>query len=151
VAKWDGNQWCSVGSQFYVSQYPQKFGIYQDELYISAREMPGAYMLKLYKWNGTVDSCSEEFNTVNELSPKGSISLYPNPASDLLTITLPQQLHGSGTISITDGFGRTVEEFNQEIESGSQMTIATLNLSIGLYTLKFRHEEGVYAARFVKE
>ncbi|MFK7756708.1 MAG: T9SS type A sorting domain-containing protein [Flavobacteriales bacterium] len=148
LAKWDGNQWCVLNNDF-SAFYLRALGVYQGELYVSVPTQQ--YSNRLWKWTGTATNCSEEFNSINEQNKPSSLTLYPNPASDLLTITLPKQLHGSGTISITDGLGRTVEEFNQEIEAGSQMTIATLNLPKGLYTLKFRHEEGVYAARFVKE
>ncbi|MFK7755597.1 MAG: T9SS type A sorting domain-containing protein [Flavobacteriales bacterium] len=148
LAKWDGNQWCAISHDF-TNTYITSVGVYQDEFYVYASTED--YSNRLWKWTGTATTCSEEFNSISEQNKPSSLTLYPNPASDLLTITLPKQLHGLGTISITDGLGRTVEEFNQEIEAGSQMTIATLNLPKGLYTLKFRHEEGVYAARFVKE
>ncbi|MFK7755598.1 MAG: T9SS type A sorting domain-containing protein [Flavobacteriales bacterium] len=148
LAKWDGNQWCALEHDF-TNTYIRTIGVYQNELYVYASTEE--YSRRLWKWTGTAETCSEEFNSISEQNKPSSLTLYPNPASDLLTITLPKQLHGSGTISITDGLGRTVEEFTEEIQAGSQITIATLNLPIGLYTLKFRHEEGVYAARFVKE
>ncbi|MFK7755599.1 MAG: T9SS type A sorting domain-containing protein [Flavobacteriales bacterium] len=148
LAKWDGNQWCAIEHDF-TNTYIRTIGVYQNELYVYASTEE--FSSRLWKWTGTAETCSEEFNSISEQREPESLTLYPNPASDLLTITLPKQFDGSGTISITDGLGRTVEEFTEEIQAGSQITIATLNLPIGLYTLKFRHEEGVYAARFVKE
>ena len=148
LAKWDGNQWCAIEHEF-TSLYIRQMGVYNDELYVYAKTEDN--ISRLWKWTGTATTCSEEFNSINEQTEPESLTLCPNPASDHLTITLPKQFYGLGTISITDGVGRMVQEFTQEIEAGGQMTIATLNLPVGLYTLKFRHEEGVYAVRFVKE
>ncbi len=149
VAKWDGNQWCSVGSNFYFPSNAQRMTVYHNELYISAREELGHS--SLYKWNGTVDTCSIEFNSVSEFEVLENIQIYPNPSTEQITISLPKNLLGNVTLTVYDGLGKKVLELIEFLNSEKQIEIPLVDLASGLYSLKFRHEEVVGSAKFVKE
>ncbi len=149
VAKWDGNKWCAIGANFYVTFLIQKMTVYHDELYIASREELG--YPSLYKWNGTVDTCSIEFNSVSEFEVLENIQIYPNPSTEQITISLPKNLSGNVTLTVYDGLGKEVLEFFEFLNSKNQIEIPLVDLATGLYSLKFRHEEVIGSARFIKE
>jgi uncharacterized surface protein with fasciclin (FAS1) repeats len=76
----------------------------------------------------------EEINNV-------SISMYPNPASDYITIDSKE----NGNYVILDIMGAIVAEGNV---SNNKVSISSLNN--GTYIVKFSTESGVYQGRFIK-
>jgi len=80
----------------------------------------------------------------------GSVSTYPNPANDLITIRLPKQSSAAISVSVSDLSGRVVmsEEFTGNA-SMPQMNIASLNA--GMYLISVHSAEVSYMGRFVVE
>ncbi|MCF8245660.1 MAG: T9SS type A sorting domain-containing protein [Saprospiraceae bacterium] len=80
--------------------------------------------------------------------PFQSLVLSPNPASDFLTVILPEMTTGNGTLSIFDETGRLVK--TQLTESTTSLQLATADWLPGVYIVVFRTEKMVAVGRFVK-
>lgn len=87
-------------------------------------------------------------NTVGEGWPDAIITLSPNPANDLLTLSTVGMLETDATVSIMDLFGRRVLSTN--FQAGS-MTIDVSDLSAGQYIVEIRNAEKFAARRLLKK
>lgn len=74
------------------------------------------------------------------------ISLYPNPVTDLLSVTLVEQQ--TGTATMVDVGGRIISQ--KEITNG-HVTFETKTLGAGIYFVIVKGKEGVFAEKVVKE
>ncbi|MBI4931620.1 MAG: T9SS type A sorting domain-containing protein [Bacteroidetes bacterium] len=84
----------------------------------------------------------ENQNTKNELT------LYPNPATDILFISYKPQTKNT-QFEIIDVMGRKVSSFKLQV-SGSEQQLNISKLPQGLYLLKVTDEDLQFAKRFVK-
>ncbi|MEI6853894.1 MAG: hypothetical protein WCL06_13695, partial [Bacteroidota bacterium] len=87
IAKWDGNEWCSLGS--YFDNRILGLGIFQDMLYIGGAfwTIDGDSINSIAKWTGGsyVDTCGNMTGIEpNELQEE-LIAIYPNPATNTLS------------------------------------------------------------------
>lgn len=74
------------------------------------------------------------------------VVIFPNPGSERLTLTLPDQLH---SIGIFDGFGRAVAAYTN---LSSTTTIDVLHLRSGSYFIRIEAPDGLRTIkRWVKE
>ena len=84
--------------------------------------------------------------TVNVIAPAYALALYPNPAEDMINVTL----NGAGynNISVYDGMGRII--YQQQL-TGNETTlkINTSNLADGVYFLHALHGDASENATFV--
>jgi len=78
-----------------------------------------------------------------DLSTK--ITVFPNPASDVLTIQSDLQLN---ELSIYNVFGQLM---TQEVAPESTMKLSLNNLSSGVYLIRFATDTGDWTTKFVKE
>lgn len=70
------------------------------------------------------------------------VAVYPNPASEKLTISSSEKNTADNRISITDLMGRKVHE--QSFLKGSKLlTLNVANWSKGIYYLSIRNDEGI--------
>ena len=95
-----------------------------------------------------IDSCNY-FDNVELLSNQ-SISIYPNPATDKLTLEIPSaiSLH---QIEITDALGRVVQSIKWKVQSHIT-TISVSDFPSGVYFIKVQLQDGSATIRkFVKE
>jgi len=78
-------------------------------------------------------------------SRPGSISIYPNPASESAYLDLSNEDPGSATISLIDMNGRTVRTFMpyNPANSNGTITLDFTGISKGLYVVKVSKEERV--------
>jgi murein tripeptide amidase MpaA len=70
-----------------------------------------------------------------DLSPK----LYPNPASSVINVTLPEALTGNVVILVTDQTGRVVIGYTTDISAGEVEKIDISRLVPGVYQAEFRN------------
>jgi hypothetical protein len=96
------------------------------------------------------------FNAVISTDPlKSSVfNLYPNPASDKLTLTNSLTLTGSSELFIFDALGRIVTQPlipAAEASGPHEITIDTRNFPPGVYTARLTAPGQEQVARFVKE
>ncbi|MEY5048714.1 MAG: hypothetical protein RLZZ175_2073 [Bacteroidota bacterium] len=79
----------------------------------------------------------ETFNTT-------SISIYPNPATDNVTVSLTESV--SGTVSIVDLHGNVVAT---KSISGNTSNISTAELASGVYVVKINSDKGIAVKQLV--
>jgi hypothetical protein len=70
-----------------------------------------------------------------------NFSVAPNPASDILTITLAQNIHPLGySARLVDINGRNVLQTELQVSSSWRIDVSTV--PIGVYVLELRHQSG---------
>jgi hypothetical protein len=79
-----------------------------------------------------------------------NISLYPNPARDILYLEFPYPNGKPYQISIVDAIGKLVYSSTFAAEGGS-LSLASLSLAKGLYVLHAQRDGKGYSRRFVYE
>ncbi|MBX7142137.1 MAG: T9SS type A sorting domain-containing protein [Chitinophagales bacterium] len=106
----------------------------------NADEIPG---------NGIDDDCDGEIDEIgvgiSNISTDGSITIYPNPASDYLVIEMKEEFSGEIKCSLINSMGENV--FSQEVNSkGKSMKQIQLPdfLSTGIYLVKVNLGEDVF-------
>lgn len=89
-----------------------------------------------------------------ELQGNGSgLSLYPNPASDVVNVEFTTLQKGEMKIEIQDKLGRDLPEFSKtiEVESGRQsQTLEIENLASGVYNVRLEIDGQVHHVRLTK-
>ncbi len=78
---------------------------------------------------------------------QNNISIYPNPAKDMINITSPYKM--SGMLTITNGIGAVV--YRQTINDAQTTTIATNNWAAGVYHYSLQSKEERIAGSFTKQ
>jgi hypothetical protein len=111
--------------------------------------MSGSYAVIVTNSAGCSDTstCVNISNTanLNENDLNGLISIFPNPSSDFITISLPE--NNSFEILISDVNGKLIQEISTY--KNSEM-ISVSNLESGIYMISFQSESGKTIKRFVK-
>ncbi len=81
-----------------------------------------------------------------------TFNLYPNPATNEITIQLPVNVNGKAGISVTDVNGRQAI-LQQMIISASQTstTLDLKDLPAGIYHIRLEIKGEVYTAKLVKQ
>lgn len=78
------------------------------------------------------------------------VTLYPNPASDMIHVNLPEGGHGSWDIIVYDCKGRQVLSSNTDAEAATfEMNVESL--AGGLYHVVLTSDENLYQISFMKE
>lgn len=94
----------------------------------------------------------EDYVGIPENYQNSSIKIYPNPASDFLTVSFENELLKPGAVlSIKDLCGRAVKQVNMEDLSLASDRIDISDLSKGIYLLSVKNnEQTVYCIKLVK-
>jgi hypothetical protein len=80
------------------------------------------------------------------------LTLYPNPASVNLTVSLSTTADEKADFIITDMLGKTLTQWEGKAENGVyENEISIENLSQGVYLLSVKIGERVMTQKFVKE
>lgn len=83
---------------------------------------------------------------------RAAIMLYPNPAHNNLTVTLPSELTRTPcSVQLTDALGRTVRTFAIAAGTTSAQTLSLANLTPGLYVAHVGTSAGITTRRIVVE
>ncbi len=83
-------------------------------------------------------------------SGRKQLMVFPNPSTDVITITFSQRTSDIGHLTISDLYGR---ELFQSIISNQQSTIKIVvsDFAKGIYVIQLNADEKVYLAKFVKQ
>ena len=117
---------------------------------------PGTYYIRVYpKGNVNSSSCytlhvasAGASLTGNNLeSRSNSIQIFPNPAKDRLTITLP--VYEYSKLKIANLIGQTI--YSQPINNSSTQIMDISNLMTGSYILILQNDKEIKAVKFIKE
>lgn len=85
---------------------------------------------------------------VKELNGINDMAIFPNPATSQAILGFNTIAKANIDIAITDVTGRTVYNYSQVFEAGSQrIVIPTANLAAGIYNVQVHTESGVAAQR----
>ncbi|HWB61963.1 MAG TPA: T9SS type A sorting domain-containing protein [Chitinophagales bacterium] len=88
----------------------------------------------------------EQTTGINQIQAAAQLSIYPNPASTVLNITLPQTTQSPAQLMVTDLTGRTL--IQQPVAVGqSNQQIYTSNLPAGAYICTLQNTTGNTLAR----
>jgi hypothetical protein len=136
-----GNQWYLNGNQI------------QDA---SSQTLTGL-TTGIYSVNTTIDDCASELSDVYPLVVTSSeevdlahrISIFPNPASDKVVVTMSDLKEKQLSIGVLDPMGRTYDLVG-ELDDNNYITDVS-GLPAGVYLIKVKHDQTIYYARFVKQ
>jgi hypothetical protein len=79
---------------------------------------------------------------------KPALSLFPNPASDNLTILFPENFRGRSTIEIMNMTGAVTRTIHAAAMPGGRVTMDVADLPAGLYMVNLRNREQTISAKF---
>jgi hypothetical protein len=151
VLRYDGHQLCAIGGPEYDTGSGGAMAFFQGYLYKSmGAEYPGLELERIARLplDGLVpDECHEVVTSVPEPNGQAGISLYPNPATDQLTITGLSDFAGC-TIEVLDVLGQQV--IAPERIGSPSMLLDVSSLPSGAYQLKVSGPSGRVLKRFVK-
>ena len=100
--------------------------------YYQTNKLPGAYSVETIDFEG----CQNTSNIITDLTKK-SLTVYPNPASDVFTLQLDGLTEGKSVVSIVNSNGVKVLEFQTD-NTNSQLLkeISVNNLEAGTYVIQ---------------
>ena len=127
----NGISWDSINTGL-TSHYIWTLGI--NDTYLFANESNTGI------WRLPLTALSIENINKNE----NSIAIFPNPATNTLTIQTPQK----ATLEITNIEGQIIKTFNI---TNPETTIDVSGLSGGVYIIKAQSDKGVVVRKFIKE
>ncbi len=78
-----------------------------------------------------------------------TITLYPNPAKDKVTISVPQSLDLNGKFEVYNALGQKIS--TKKVSSENDLTITTNNYQTGIYFINLTIGEFSKTLRFIKE
>lgn len=137
AAKWDGTTWTAIG--LIPSHQPAKtVEAYNNKIYVGTQDADTGYVYRLDSEVG-----------FTELNNTSRLSLYPNPATDVMQITLDAP-YAKLQVVITDLAGRLVFQEDKQNATGI-ITINVANLPKGEYVLMLLTNDQRRTLPFVKQ
>jgi hypothetical protein len=85
---------------------------------------------------------------IRDISTSSSLHVYPNPATDQVTITVTADAE---SIQVTDLMGRTIYTHDAAMQEGSTLTIDTRTWSQGMYLITGANATGHFTQKLMKE
>ena len=86
---------------------------------------------------------------INENILEPTVNIYPNPATNLLTIRSSSFHNEAVTVSVVNMLGETVQE--EKINYSNETNINIKNVCVGIYFLQLKSESGMAVQKFIKE
>ena len=84
---------------------------------------------------------------INGVEFDGSLSIYPNPASTMVTLSVSEQMAGS-TVNIVDVNGRVVMS---EVLNAQTLTMNLSDMAKGAYFVRITGEETTVVRKLIVE
>jgi hypothetical protein len=82
-------------------------------------------------------------------NPLQSVSVYPNPANNYVSLSGLSNINGNKTVVLRDITGATIS--TTDVKAGANPNIITSDLPAGMYMLQIQTAEGSASYKFVKE
>jgi len=112
----------------------------------------GTYAVQITDVTGGCNSISNGFTItgIEELNSNGDIRIYPNPASQSITITWQSVVRGNIDITVANVLGEKIfTEQRQTLNSRYQIVLDVSSLTNGIYFLKIESEGQLVNRKFV--
>lgn len=134
---------------------------YEEKWYFNLPTLQWVYYSKIvvdgktleYAWNGDIFSGPTQTPTaiLNSSKEVKSLNIFPNPASDAVTVALPLSLR-SATLRIFDIKGSEIYSENLAVPPpGNTLNITTKDWTEGIYMLLLENQQDVYTQKlFIK-
>ncbi|MBK9146466.1 MAG: T9SS type A sorting domain-containing protein [Flavobacteriales bacterium] len=139
LLRYDGRELCSIGGPM-PSGDNSMMAFFQNNLYLGISpqfvQLPGEYIAYLPLEGLVSDRCAEIIASVPEQHAAGRLMLQPNPASDAVTVLIPEHFRGACTLQLLDELGRlvlTVTAYSQ-----NSFLVPLNAVAAGHYTLVLR-------------
>lgn len=126
ITKFEGSSWVSYSvPEGLVDVQVKRLAIDQDD--------------NVWITTGNGVSKLEMTTNINSINSQSSISIYPNPASEVLNIIIDMdENHSSSKAGIINSLGQIIDEF--VIDNNGKYSITTSNYSEGIYIINIGHE-----------
>jgi hypothetical protein len=108
--------------------------------------IPAANMTECYQWN-LCDACASTGSI--ESNAIEAVSVYPNPAKDVINISATLNGASAAQVVVTDLAGRVVA--NAEILAGAELNLNIADFAEGTYMYTVVAGESVVTGKFTKQ
>ena len=96
----------------------------------------------------TSDACVDaESSVTTELAEPFTVQVYPNPAKDLVTISVPK-VNEVLELRITDTYGKLV--YQEKLKDSNEVKVKIALFSNGIYTIQLKSAKYTVNKRFIK-
>ncbi|MFT3681729.1 MAG: fibronectin type III domain-containing protein [Ferruginibacter sp.] len=118
----------------------------------------GTYYAQVYGYNNANSSTScytlkvatgtaARQNTTPEITSRGMIKAFPNPANDAVNVSVLGKLNSKSVLQVVDARGIVVQETRI---TNSLQRLNVSRLAKGTYTIRVNDESGISTAKFIK-
>ena len=156
VATWDGTNWCSLSGNF--DNILETGCFYHDSLAIGGgfHIIDGDTMNFISRWIGGayLDTCGHLTTGINEIQINSeSLKIYPNPATNQITIDFDLLETKNTFIEIKNVLGQTVKTFsNNAVQKGSnKIEVDISEYSNGIYFVQLQNGNQITNQKFIKQ
>ncbi|MDX1479090.1 MAG: T9SS type A sorting domain-containing protein [Saprospiraceae bacterium] len=102
--------------------------------------------------NGIVMSTSELTSSTRNLLDAAAVTLFPQPASDYLTVELDADVQAGLTMQVMTLNGQVVQQYAEDLFEGTgNATLDVSGLSSGMYLLRLLSEQGQITRKWIKQ
>ena len=129
----NGNSWTAINT-----------GLTGDALSVNALAINGDTLFAGTNNSGVWKCSISQMLGIKEINNASTVTVYPNPATDNITIETPQ----TAVIEITNIQGQLIKTFNA---TANKTNIDVSALPGGVYVVEVRTEKGVEVRKFIKE
>jgi hypothetical protein len=156
AAKWDGLKWCGLATNNLLSNKVLSTNFYNDTLYlgISNDTLNGVFTNRIIKYTAGnyVDTCSVEFTWIESLSLNNVISIYPNPATDQISVEIGKVNTKKVSAEIKNVLGQTIKKIDEDIQEGkSKIEIDINGIPNGIYLIQLQNGDKISCKKFIKQ
>lgn len=101
---------------------------------------------------GTGEDNTNGPNSINELANQIDVTLFPNPASSIISLQLNSKINDEATIVIYNALGSLVKQETTEVTKGNQTVKINIEaLNTGLFIIQLMTNEGTISKKFLKK
>lgn len=103
---------------------------------------------------GIDTTLAEPFASINEIETNYSVSVYPNPSSDIVNVRIASgnSANENLSVSIVDALGRTIYSAQETFNGKTALyTMNVANLDNGVYFIRIESKSGLVTKTFVKK
>lgn len=152
IAKWDGTNWCSLGTELTHATCLTKS---TSDLYVGGgfKLINGDSTGPVTKWIGTtyVDTCGNLTGIENLNSSNTEFFIYPNPATNNFTIEFNLIDNKNVSIELKNILGQTIKEISTSLSPGkNSIEIDLSDLPKGVYFVQLQSNSKLYSKKVIR-